>query len=145
MHQCDFCINPATKSLRGIESGRIIKEYAHWWLVLQREDKLKSTKQAAGLLISKVHTANVTDTSNSAIAEVSKIIKECSRLLCEKVGTTYTDQETVGFNQGAEAGQTIMHAHIHILPVSAEDPAELKIRAGIGGAFEALRERRLSV
>ena len=94
-------------------------------------------------MVAKKHTANVSDVSEGAATELLKVTKEAARLLCEKVGTTYTDQETIGFNQGGEAGQTVMHAHVHILPVSLEDPKELKVRGGIGGAFEALREKRL--
>lgn len=127
----------------GVESERVLKEYTHWWLLLQREDKLKSTKQAAGLLVAKEHVESVTDVSHKASSELLRIIKESAQLLCDKVGTSYANQETVGFNQGSDAGQTVMHAHVHILPVSEEDPIELKTRSGIGGAFEALREKRL--
>lgn len=143
MDACVFCIDPMKKCSIGVEPQRIIKEYTNWWLLQQRADKLQSTKQAAGLLVSKKHVEQVSDVSEEAAAELLKVTKEAARLLCEKAETTYTNQETVGFNQGAEAGQTVMHAHIHILPVSLEDPGELKIRAGIGGAFEALREKRL--
>lgn len=145
MNECDFCIDPITKSSNGVSTDRILREYAHWWLLLQRPEKLQSTKQAAGLLVAKEHQENVTDINQDAAVELLKITKEAARLLCEKVGTTYTNQETVGFNQGIEAGQTMSHAHVHILPVSAEDPSELKSRAGIGGAFEALRNERLGV
>lgn len=143
MNECVFCISPLLKYSIGVEPNRVVKEFEHWWLLLQREDKLQSTKQAAGLLVAKEHIGQVSDVSEETATELIKIIKESARLLCEKVGTTYTDQETVGFNQGSEAGQTVMHAHVHVLPVSSEDPEELKIRAGIGGAFEALREKRL--
>ena len=142
MNECVFCINPETLSSAGVERNRVIKQYTHWWLLLQREDKLRTTKQAAGLLVAKHHVSEVSQVSPEAAAELVATVKESAKLLCEKVGSTYTNQETVGFNQGPEAGQTIMHAHVHVLPVSAEDPAWLKVRAGIGGAFEALREKR---
>lgn len=143
MTECVFCINPTSNLFTYIEPDRVLKEYNCWWLLLQREDKLKSTKQAAGLLVSKKHTANVTDTSEDAAIELFSVVKESAQLLCEKVGTTYSGQETVGFNQGVNAGQTVMHAHVHILPVCEEDPIELMVRSGIGGAFEALRKERI--
>lgn len=145
MSDCIFCLDPDTKSSHGVGNERVVKEYDHWWLLLQRADKLETTKQAAGLLVFKQHIANVTDAGDDAAVELSRVIKESARLLCEKVGTTYTDQETVGFNQGEQAGQSISHAHVHVLPVSAEDPDDLKVRAGIGGAFEALRNERLGL
>lgn len=144
MSVCVFCINSITHSSEGVSKDRFIKEYGNWWLFLQRADKLESTKQAAGLLISKQHYSNVTDLDEDAKSELLSIVKDAANLLCEKVGSTYTNQESVGFNQGTEAGQTVMHAHVHILPVSKEDPDELKTKGGIGGAFEALRKERLS-
>ena len=143
MNDCVFCLDGMTKSSSGVEPERIVKEYVNWWLLIQRDDKRASTKQAAGLLVAKEHIANVTDVPEVAIIEMMTIIKEAAELLCQKIGTAYAGQETVGFNQGAQAGQTIMHAHVHILPVSEEDPEELKVRGGIGGAFEALRKERL--
>ena len=71
------------------------------------------------------------------------ILKDAASRLCDRVGVTYAGQETIGVNHGAEAGQTVFHSHVHVLPVAVEDPAELKVRAGIGGAFEALRRERL--
>lgn len=84
-----------------------------------------------------------TDTNLEEWAELRAIIKDASGRLCVAVGVTYVDQETIGFNQGGEAGQTVAHAHIHVLPVALQDPQELKVRGGIGGAFEALRRERL--
>ena len=76
-------------------------------------------------------------------SELKGIIADAAKRLCDETGATYTGQETVGFNQGKHAGQTVAHAHVHILPVADEDPEELKIRGGIGGAFEALHRERL--
>lgn len=106
-------------------------------------DKLLKTKQAAGLLISRRHFAELPDASSDEVIELKNILKDAAQKLCDATGTTYTGQETIGFNQGAEAGQTVFHCHVHLLPVAEEDPEELKTRAGIGGAFEALRRERL--
>lgn len=132
---CDFETN--------IEPERRIHEYKYWRLVLQRSDKLASTKQAAGLLIAKRHLAQLDETNDAEVIELRDIVADAASQLCAKVGVVYTGQETIGINHGSEAGQTVFHLHVHILPVAAEDPKELKIRAGIGGAFEALRRERL--
>lgn len=142
---CVFCIDPGSRSSHGVDSQRVVHKYNHWWLVIQREDKLKSTKQAAGLLIPTRHFEAATDMSDDEAIELKNIIKDASSRLCAHVGAIYANQETVGFNQGTEAGQTVMHAHVHILPVAESDPPELKDRGGIGGAFEALREARLGL
>jgi diadenosine tetraphosphate (Ap4A) HIT family hydrolase len=140
---CIFCIDDPKTGTAGISPDRILDSYDYWWLVLQPKAKREKTKIAAGMLIAKRHIEVVSLAIPDEAAEMIRNIKPAAQALCEAVGSTYTDQETVGFNQGTEAGQTVEHAHVHILPVSMEDPAELKIRGGIGGAFEALRETRL--
>jgi diadenosine tetraphosphate (Ap4A) HIT family hydrolase len=140
---CIFCINNEKIGTAGVSPDRILDSYDYWWLILQPEAKREKTKLAAGMLIAKRHIEIVSHITSEEAAEVMHIIKPAAQSLCEAVGSTYTDQETVGFNQGSEAGQTVKHAHVHVLPVSIEDPVELKVRGGIGGAFEALRESRL--
>jgi diadenosine tetraphosphate (Ap4A) HIT family hydrolase len=141
---CYFCIQDPSQGNDVIPPKQIIGGYKYWWLLLQPEAKRNKTKQAAGMLVSKRHIETVSLATADEAAELISIVKDASRKLCEKVGSQYTDQETVGYNQGSEAGQTIKHAHVHVLPVSESDPAELKVRGGIGGAFEALRKERLS-
>jgi diadenosine tetraphosphate (Ap4A) HIT family hydrolase len=133
---CPFCNTTHARA-------NLIYSYSHWNLFVQSEEKRRETKQAAGFLASIRHIEQPTDLTSEEWVELKNSIKDASKRLCDEVGTTYTNQETVGFNQGYEAGQTVAHAHIHILPVAREDPEELKVRGGIGGAFEALREARL--
>lgn len=139
MSDCIFC-NFETN----IDTTRKVHDYMYWRLVLQLPEKRRLTKQAAGLLISKRHFDSPSEASGEEAQELIHIVKDASLRLCNAVDATYTDQETVGFNQGSDAGQTIFHAHVHILPVTEEDPAAMKIRGGIGGAFEALYRERLN-
>lgn len=141
---CIFCINEVSATDNATAHEQIIKGYKYWWLLLQPKVKRSKTKQAAGLLVTKRHIEAVSLATNEEAAELIRIIKDAAKSLCEAVGTMYTGQESIGFNQGFEAGQTVQHAHVHVLPVSESDPPELKVRGGIGGAFEALRELRLS-
>ena len=140
---CIFCISDQATPISDDPANRVIKAYKHWWLVLQPEAKRQKTKQAAGMLIAKRHVEVPSKLNAQEAAELFAIYKDASQALCEHVGVTYTGQETVGFNEGAMAGQTIHHAHIHVLPVAQEDPEALKVRGGMGGAFEALRSERL--
>jgi diadenosine tetraphosphate (Ap4A) HIT family hydrolase len=140
---CIFCITDPKTGSSGIEPDRILHEYKYWWLVLQTRNKRLKTKESAGMLIAKKHIKEVSDALSEEAIELIQVIKDASKRLCVATGTAYTNQETVGYNQGKDAGQTIMHAHVHILPVAESDPIQLKIRGGIGGAFEALRKSKL--
>jgi diadenosine tetraphosphate (Ap4A) HIT family hydrolase len=140
---CIFCIDNPAAGVGGNPADPILKAYDYWWLIIQPAAKRAKTKQAAGLLIPKRHVAVVSELEPEEAAELLAIYKDASKVLCDTVGVTYTGQETVGFNEGLAAGQTVQHAHIHVLPVAEEDPEALKARGGIGGAFEALRAERL--
>lgn len=137
MQDCVFC-NYKTKS-----TSEKIYDYEHWRLFLHSDAKRRKMNQSAGLLVSKRHLVGTTELKPDESVELIRIVKDAAQRLCERVGTTYIGQEVVGFNQGADAGQTVFHCHIHVLPVAAEEPAELKTRGGMGGAFEALRDARL--
>ncbi len=142
---CIFCISDPDVPISDDPADRVIKGYDNWWLILQPEGKRQKTKQAAGMLIAKRHVRVPSELNAQEAAEVFAIYKDASQALCAYVGVTYTGQETVGFNEGAMAGQTVNHTHIHVLPVAEEDPGVLKVRGGIGGAFEALRTERLGI
>lgn len=100
-------------------------------------------RQAGGFLALRRHEPSVIDVDDSEWLEIRDILSDSAKRLCDSVGVTYSNQEITGFNRGADAGQTVQHAHIHILPIAEEDPAELKGRVGIGGAFEALYREKM--
>lgn len=132
---CPFC--DISKS-----TSEKIHSYEYWNLFLQNEEKRRSTRQAAGFLALKRHEPAVINATAEEWAEVRQVVEDAAARLCERIGLSYTHQEITGFNRGADAGQTVQHAHIHVLPIAQEDPVELKGRAGIGAAFEALHRER---
>lgn len=140
---CIFCITDSSVGSWDVEPERVLHSYKNWWLILRPQENRERTKIASGMLVSKRHIEIPTMMSDEEATELIRSVKDAAQRLCDAAGVTYTDQETVGFNQGVEAGQSQMHAHVHILPVAEEDPAEMKVRGGMGGAFEALRIVRI--
>lgn len=133
---CPFCNTAESVSTK-------IHTYEFWDLFLHAEEKRRNTRQAAGFLALRRHEPNVIDIEDAEWLEARRIISDAAVKLCEHVGVTHTKQEVTGFNRGVDAGQTVQHAHIHILPIAKEDPAELKGRAGMSAAFEALHRERI--
>src|SRR5689334_22833967 len=112
---CPFCNIAESVSTK-------IHSYEYWDLFLHAKEKRESTRQAAGFLALGRHEPNVIDVEPEEFLELQRVIGDAALRLCEYIGVTYTNQEVVGFNRGADAGQTVQHAHIHILPVAEEDP-----------------------
>jgi len=63
------------------------------------------------LVISKRHVSSCYDLNQDEWAESVFLIAKAKEM-CEKNNYTGTN---VGFNDGKDSGQTIMHAHIHII------------------------------
>jgi hypothetical protein len=144
---CIFCItdpNIGTGEM-GIPPDRILKGYNNWWLVLQQPEMRAKTVQAAGFLVARRAITLMTDATSEEFGEIIGISDDASQALCEAVGASYTGQFRGAHSEGSESGQSVPHAHYHLLPVSAEDPPEMKIGAGVGGAFAALRQVRMNI
>lgn len=139
-NSCIFCFD-SLEGNEAVESERVLKGYEYWWLVQQPEAVRRRTIQAAGMLVAKRHIQVVSQALPEEFAEVVEVMHDAGLTLCQAVDTQYSGQTRLGFNEGARAGQTVSHAHIHVLPVSESDPEW--DRPGIMGAFEALHSARM--
>lgn len=70
---------------------------------------------AAGhtLVIPRRHVASPFDLAPEELAAVWSLVAQVRRSLAEEVAP---DAFTIGVNDGVAAGQTIMHAHVHVIP-----------------------------
>ena len=97
---CPFCIN-ADKKILETKNAFVIS------------DKYPVTKYHS-LIIPKRHIVSFFDLTPEEIADCMVLIKTSKKTLCELDETI--SGFNIGVNDGADAGQTISHCHIHLIP-----------------------------
>lgn len=85
------------------------------------------------LVIPKRHVPVWHQLSSSEVADLAKAIEEAQKLLRRRYGV---DAFNVGFNEGAAAGQTVPHFHVHVIPRRPGDMADPR-----GGVRHVIPER----
>lgn len=65
------------------------------------------------LVVPRLHVASLFDAPPSVLAAVWALVGEVRARLA---ATTSPDGFNIGLNDGAAAGQTVMHAHVHVIP-----------------------------
>ena len=115
---CLFCDMP---------SERVIRQNKHFYLV---EDGFPVTKHHT-LVISNNHELVLDTMDEEQILELANIIKNTKKKVL-KLDSTITGFN-VGINEGADAGQTIMHFHCHVIPRRSGDV--LNPRGGVRGVI----------
>ncbi len=108
---CPFC--PQALSV-----AQVVLENAHCLFLQQTEPVL----EGSGLIIPRQHRETVFDLTEDEWQATFDLL-QCARAWIE---TTYTpDGYNLGINVGAAAGQTVGHAHFHVIPRysgDVEDP-----------------------
>lgn len=82
------------------------------------------------LVVAKQVTTSLYDLPEDVQAALWRAVRETRAILKERHGA---DAFNIGVNDGAAAGQTVPHAHIHIIPRYAGDTADP--RGGIRWIF----------
>lgn len=72
------------------------------------------------LIIPKVHRQNYFELTNPEIVAINSLIHEAKDLLEHDF---HPDGYNIGINVNHAAGQTVMHAHIHVIPRYLGDDA----------------------
>ena len=101
MNNCVFCNLP---------SNRIINEYKHFHVIRD----LYPVTDLHSLVIPKRHIVSYFECNQDEYNEIPIVLST------QKTELTLTDESITGFNIGMnigeDAGQTIFHFHIHIIP-----------------------------
>lgn len=107
-HDCQFC---------HLERNRILLESE---IAVALFDAFPVT-EGHTLIIPKRHIANLFDLSEHEQTAIWKLVAQVrARLLAE----LQPDGFNIGINDGPAAGQTVMHAHVHVIPRRRGDVAD---------------------
>src|SRR5579885_1602497 len=107
IHDCPFCHLPAGRILAANESAVAVR------------DKFPVSRGHT-LILARRHVASFFDLTPSELASIHELLFQM-RLRLQK---THAPQGyNVGVNIGTAAGQTISHAHIHLIPRYVGDVA----------------------
>ena len=101
-NDCFFCNRAKKESI-----------YSNKFLFVVRDNKFPVTKHHT-LIVPHRHIPDFFDLNNNELGDLAKVLKEQRQLLLN------LDEEITGFNVGVnagiDAGQSIMHCHIHLIP-----------------------------
>lgn len=79
---------------------------------------IKPINLGHSLIVPKKHFENIFEIDEEYLEKLGEVIQKVSKAV--KAGTN-ADAINIGMNNGQEAGQIIMHAHIHIIPRFKDD------------------------
>jgi len=102
--------NPFARLLRGEVKTPVIYEDAHVIAFMPT----RMTSPGHALVISKVSCAR--DITELEPAELDRVMAVVQRIAKADIAVLHADGVNVRQNNGAEAGQTVFHAHFHVVP-----------------------------
>ena len=118
-NECFFCTKAKNESI-----------YSSDFLFVVRDSKFPVTKHHT-LIVPHRHVADFFDLNNEELNDLSNVLKKQRQLLLN------LDKEITGFNVGVnagiDAGQSIMHCHIHLIPRRKRDMDDPK--GGVRGVI----------
>ena len=123
MKECIFCNLP---------NERIIKTYNEFNIIRD----LYPVTYLHSLIIPKRHVESYFDLYDEELKELSCVLKELKSDL-EKIDNKISGFN-IGINVGKDAGQTIFHCHIHVIPRRYNDTENPK-----GGVRGVIPEKKI--
>jgi histidine triad (HIT) family protein len=113
MDDCLFC-----KIVRREIPAEVVYEDEHALAFLD----IRPNNAGHTLVIPKTHAVNIFDIEEEVLADVWKAVRKVARAVRS---ATAAEGENINTNNGAVAGQIVMHYHVHVIPRFAGDGYEL--------------------
>lgn len=88
------------------------------------------------LVVPRRHVADLFELADDEIAAVWRLVGDVRSILLDTGGSARPDGFNVGVNAGAAAGQTVEHAHVHVIPRRTGDVADPR-----GGVRKVIPDR----
>lgn len=114
MSDCPLCW-----PIKAIEGQKNIFESKHNIFIMKPQEILIGS----GLIIPKEHKETVFDLTQEELAETFSLLKKVKLFLDEKYNP---DGYNVGWNCMPVGGQSINHAHLHVIPRYKDEPLAYK-------------------
>ncbi|MBM7551997.1 HIT family protein [Thalassobacillus pellis] len=115
MKECIFC--------NIVEDGDqtiVVQNETCYYIKKKSEQKIL---EGSGLIIPKTHRENVFELTEKEWRDTRELLLRAKELL----GDVYQpDGYSVGWNTGEAGGQSIPHAHLHVIPRFADEPHAYK-------------------
>ncbi|ASK61027.1 HIT family protein [Virgibacillus phasianinus] len=99
------------------DNQKIILQAATCYYI--QKDSEQEVLEGSGLIIPKSHRQTVFDLSEQEWADTREMLQKAKQYLDE---THAPEGYSVGWNTGEVGGQSIAHAHLHIIPRFKDEP-----------------------
>jgi len=106
---CPFC-DP-----KEVDGQRVVLENERGWFIQQPQPVLVGS----GIIVPKSHREMVFDLTEAEWGATFDLLKRAKRHLD---AAHAPDGYNVGWNNGAVAGQSVFHVHLHVIPRFADEP-----------------------
>ena len=111
---CIFC-----KIANGEISSNTIYEDEHFRVIMD----INPASKGHCIILPKTHAANLYELPDDWCKEVMPVAKKCAAVLKEVLNC---EGVNVLQNNGALAGQTVFHLHVHLIPRYQDDTVEIQ-------------------
>lgn len=87
------------------------------------------------LIIPKRHFSSLFESSENEMLSIYQLLNQCKEILDDRFNP---DGYNVGINIGEDAGQSIFHLHVHLIPRYIGDVDQDRLKGGIRNFKESI-------